>query len=71
MWCSLYLMWLGAAMMLLVVWIADGKEKQRIAAIAADVCTEKEHVLSYNATVIANEAGEMCCWFDNDRIERI
>lgn len=70
MWYDLLLMWLGAAIMLFIVWVADRQERRRIAALAAAVCSDKEYVRCYNATVIVSNDGAVT-WFDNERIEWI
>ena len=70
MWYELLLMWLGMAIMLFIVWIADRQERRRIAALAAAVCSDKEYISCYNATVIVGNDGAVT-WFDNERIKWI
>lgn len=70
MWYELFLIWLGMAIMLFIVWVADRQERRRIAALAAAVCADKEYVRSYNATVIVSKDGAIT-WFDNERIKKV
>ena len=68
MWHELFLIWLGMALMALIIRAADRRERRRIVALAEAVCTDKEEVQCYNATVIAAKDGTIS-WFDNERIE--
>ena len=70
MWYELLLIWLGMAIMLFIVWIADRQERRRITALAAAVCSDKEYISTYNATVIVSKDGAVT-WFDNGRIQKI
>ena len=67
---DLFLMWMGAATMLFVVWTADRMEFRRRRENARRMCGERETIASYNATVVVDKDG-YATWCDNDRIKVI